>query len=85
MDGIEVWKSCDLLREFENEGFVTWFTFPIRESDSTNFDVCFVGYREAAPLNIQADQSFGEYGTDFAIVIEMVKKGNRQQSADIVR
>ncbi|ATF13876.1 hypothetical protein A616_18395 [Brevibacillus brevis X23] len=79
MDGIEVWKSCDLLSEFENEGFVTWFTFPIKESESTSFDVCFVGYREAAPLNIQADKSFGEYGKDFAIVIEMIKNKEKEK------
>ena len=79
MDGIEVWKSCDLLREFENEGFVAWFTFPIKESDSTSFDVCVVGYREETPLNLQADKSFWEYGKDFAIVMEIVKNKEKEK------
>ncbi|MGD8192041.1 PucR family transcriptional regulator [Brevibacillus ginsengisoli] len=73
MDGIEEWKHCNFLREFENEGFVTWFTFPIKESDSRNFDVCVVGYRKEVPLNVKAYKSFREFGKDFAILIETVQ------------
>lgn len=61
------------------ENFPTWFTVPIKESDSKTLGVCVIGFKKVAPLSRNAQNLFEEFGKNLASAIETAKKKEREK------
>lgn len=62
-----------------DEIFPTWFTVPIKESESKTIGVCVIGFNEVSPLSSKAQILFEEFGKNLASAIETAQKKEREK------
>lgn len=62
-----------------DEVFPTWFTVPIKESESKTIGVCVIGFNKVAPLSNNAQILFEEFGKNLASAIETAQKKEREK------
>lgn len=62
---------CAFHESLDAEGFATWFTVPIKESDSNSLGICVIGFRDVVPFVMDADKLFIEFGKDIAAAMGM--------------
>lgn len=77
-DSIDQEDDCFFYNHL-NESFPTWFTVPIKESDTKTLGVCVIGFNQVSPLSNNAQILFEEFGKNLASAIETAQKKEREK------
>jgi sugar diacid utilization regulator/GAF domain-containing protein len=61
------------------ENFPTWFTVPIKESDSKVVGICVIGFDKMTELSSNAQHLFEEFGKNLGSALETAKNKEREK------